>query len=136
MRTVFVDTSFWVANIDRRDSLHEKALLVQASMGQCRIVTSVGVLTELLNYFSAGGQAVRRLAVEAVELLMDDPGVAVEPPSLDLFRAAVERYQARPDKTYSLTDCETMCIMDREGIDEILTADRHFEQAGYTALLR
>ena len=43
---------------------------------------------------------------------------------------------ARPDKGYSLTDCISMQTMRREGLTEILTNDRHFEQEGFRALFR
>jgi hypothetical protein len=45
-------------------------------------------------------------------------------------------YSARPDKGYSLVDCISMQTMWREGIAEVLTNDRHFEQEGFRALFR
>jgi predicted nucleic acid-binding protein len=38
---------------------------------------------------------------------------------------------ARPDKGYSLTDCISMQTMRKEGLTEVLTKDRHFEQEGF-----
>jgi predicted nucleic acid-binding protein len=52
------------------------------------------------------------------------------------FQAGLELYAARPDKGYSLTDCISMQIMRREGITDVLTDDRHFEQEGFRALFR
>jgi hypothetical protein len=43
---------------------------------------------------------------------------------------------SRPDKDWSLIDCISFVVMEEEGIQEALTADQHFEQAGFTALLR
>jgi predicted nucleic acid-binding protein len=43
---------------------------------------------------------------------------------------------SRPDKDWSLTDCTSFVVMENENIKEALTADRHFEQAGFTALLK
>lgn len=40
------------------------------------------------------------------------------------------------NKDWSLTDCISFVVMQREGIDEALTGDRNFEQAGFKALLR
>jgi len=37
----------------------------------------------------------------------------------------------RPDKNWSLTDCITFVIMREAGLQEALTGDRHFEQAGF-----
>jgi predicted nucleic acid-binding protein len=52
------------------------------------------------------------------------------------FMAGLELYHARPDKQYSLIDCISMEIMRREGLTDVLTNDRHFEQEGFRALFR
>jgi hypothetical protein len=43
---------------------------------------------------------------------------------------------ARPDEGYSLVDCIAMQTIRKEGLTEILTNDRHFEQEGFRALFR
>ena len=45
-------------------------------------------------------------------------------------------YESRPDNDRSLTNCISYVVMEREKITEALTADRHFEQAGFVALLK
>jgi len=59
----------------------------------------------------------------------------VVPLSHEAFPAALGLYEARGDKEYSLTDCPSMRIMEERGITDVLTADQHFAQAGFTALL-
>lgn len=51
------------------------------------------------------------------------------------FREAMERYRDRVDKTWGLTDCTSFLIMEQKGIAEALSADRDFQQAGFSALL-
>ena len=58
------------------------------------------------------------------------------PQSRDSFLAGLELYRARPDKGFSLADCISMQTMRREGLTEVLTNDRHFEQEGFRALFR
>jgi predicted nucleic acid-binding protein len=53
-----------------------------------------------------------------------------------LYDAGIELYRLRPDKDWSLTDCISFVVMAKRGISAALPADRHFEQAGFTALLK
>ena len=52
-----------------------------------------------------------------------------------LFARGFNLYRQRSDKAWSLTDCISFVVMADEGLNEALTGDRHFEQAGFTALL-
>jgi predicted nucleic acid-binding protein len=47
----------------------------------------------------------------------------------------LERYAARPDKDWTLTDCISFVVMEDEGITDALTGDQHFVQAGFKVLL-
>jgi predicted nucleic acid-binding protein len=53
----------------------------------------------------------------------------------DLLGRGVALYRARPDKEWSLTDCISFVVMEEQGLTDALTGDRHFEQAGFQALL-
>ena len=61
--------------------------------------------------------------------LVHDDGVGI-------ILGGLELYRNRPDKGYSLTDCISMETMRREALAEILTNDRHFEQEGFSRLLK
>jgi hypothetical protein len=54
----------------------------------------------------------------------------------ELFFAGIRLYESRLDKDWSLTDCISFTIMQREGIAEALTTDKHFEQAGFIRLIK
>jgi uncharacterized protein len=56
--------------------------------------------------------------------------------SRESFLDGLALYEARPDKGYSLADCISMPTMRREGLTDVLTNDRHFEQEGFRAMLR
>ena len=136
MRTVFADSGYWVAFLHTRDRLHSRARAVAADLGSATIVTTQMALVEVLDHLSGRGEQRRRLAVRMVRELEARPDVEVVPQTDAQFRAAVERYAARPDQTWSLTDCASFLVMEERDITEALAYDRDFEQAGFTALLR
>lgn len=57
------------------------------------------------------------------------------PASRALLEEGISLYAARPDKDWSVTDCISFVVMRDEGMTHALTGDRHFEQAGFKALL-
>lgn len=136
IRVVFVDTAYWVASINPRDQLHDKAGEVAAELGPCRLVTSDMVLTEVLNMFAEMGEHLRRVAAQAVLSILADPGIDVVPQTRRLFQEAFDLYRTRLDQDWSLTDCASFVIMRGRGITEALTPDRHYSQNGFQALLR
>jgi len=62
--------------------------------------------------------------------------IRVVGPTQRLFDAGVVLYGHRMDKHWPLTDCISFVVMEHYGITEALTGDRHFEQAGFVALLK
>jgi hypothetical protein len=52
------------------------------------------------------------------------------------FRDALSLYAERSDKDWGLTDCSSFQIMVRKRLTAAISYDRHFEQAGFQALLR
>jgi predicted nucleic acid-binding protein len=53
-----------------------------------------------------------------------------------IYDAGLNLYAQRPDKDWSLTDCISFVVMKRLRLTEALTADKHFEQAGFKVLLK
>ncbi len=66
--------------------------------------------------------------------LLRSPSVEVLPVEAALFEARWAYFQRRADKRYSLTDCISFVVMERDGVHEALSFDRHFEQAGFERL--
>lgn len=135
MKTLFVDTAYWVAQANPRDEWHIKAIEFEAKIANTKLVTSELVLVEVLNYFSNFGVKIREKMAIATQQMLVDSDIHIVWQSQPLFELGLDLYQARLDKGYSLTDCVSMIVMRQEKIQEILTHDRHFAQEGFTILL-
>jgi uncharacterized protein len=98
-------------------------------------VTTDEVLTEVLAFCSSD-QGLRKDATKAVRRILSARNVRVIPQSRNGFLDGLALYEARPDKGYSLADCISMQTMRREGLTDVLTNDRHFEQEGFRAMFR
>ena len=132
MRTVFVDTFFWIARINPRDQWHQKATELSSSLKDTFLITSEEVLVELLNYFSDYGPEMRQAAALIVRHIVDDPNILV---AARVFREGLALFESRLDKGYSMTDCLSMCIMRGYDVAEVLSHDHHFIQEGFVNLL-
>lgn len=133
MTPVFLDTAYLVALL-RRDDAHHAAAIALRPQFDGPLVTTEYVLVELLD--SLANTATRASAAAAVGVVRSHPRVKLIAASASLFDEAVALYRSRPDKDWGLTDCISFTVMQREGLTDALTADRHFEQAGFRALLR
>ena len=136
MRLVFADSGYFIARLNDRDELHERAAEVVASLVPFRMVTTQMVLVEILSYVSSRGEHLRRTAAQLVHELQNDPDTEIVPQTAIQFGAAFERYQNRPDQKWSLTDCASFLVMEEMHIWEALAHDQDFVQADFVALLK
>ena len=136
MRQVFADTGYWVALLNPKDELHQKARDLSKQMDSLYIVTSEMVLAEVLNDFSKRGAFFRQAAIELIESLYNHTNVTVIQQSSSQFQQGLLLYKKRLDKEWSITDCVSFKIMEEYGITEALAYDKHFQQVGFIALLR
>jgi predicted nucleic acid-binding protein len=131
MKRLFGDTSYFIALIAPNDALHERAM---ALAGEPMIViTSAWVMSELAAYLADPPN--RALFTTLLSGMRENPLVEFIEAAAEPFDAGAELYAQRPDKQWSLVDCISFVLMEREGITEALSGDRHFEQAGFKALL-
>lgn len=135
-RQVFADTSYWVALMDRQDSLHETAHFWAIELAEAQLVTSDAVLIEFVNYFSKFNSVTRQKVGRLALDLLRSEDVNVLPQHRTALFAGLSLHSSRVDKTYSLTDCISMQMMRELGVFEILTHDYHFAQEGFVALMR
>jgi predicted nucleic acid-binding protein len=79
--------------------------------------------------------ATRGIAARGYERIRRDAQIEVVPHSGEFSAGALRLFTDRPDKDWSLTDCLSFLVMGRRNIQEALTADHHFGQAGLRAVL-
>lgn len=135
MGSYFADTSFWIALSSQRDQYRPQAIAWHTFVlrSGIRIVTTEAVLWEWLNALASS--TTRATAAEGYRRAHADQLVEVVPFDPERNAAAVELYQSRGDKDWSLTDCLSIVVMERLGLTEALTTDHHFGQAGRKTLM-
>ena len=92
-----------------------------------------GILLEIADGYARVGR--RERGLQLLAKLEEEEGYHLCPITELLLREALRLYRARPDKDWGLTDCVSFELMKQEGVTEVLTADAHFRQAGFIALL-
>ena len=129
----FADAYYFFGLLNPKDEVHEQVVRFNAELSR-PIVTTAWILTELADGLAATPS--RKLIATLVQRLTQDPRVSVIPASQSLFDRGMRLYESRSDKRWSLTDCISFVVMRERAIVDALTADHHFEQAGFTALLK
>ena len=101
MPIFFLDTSYHVAIIDRRDQLHPTTVALARrldAVGDATFVTTDDVLSEFLTYMSRQGERIRVGTVAYVNQLRRKPSITIVRQSPVLFDAAYDLYSARPTR--------------------------------------
>lgn len=132
-RGTFVDTVYILALLNPRDRWHRKAVELSQTL-QAPLVTSDAVFTEVAD--ALANRSRRMWAVQAIADLQADPDVKCVTVDEATFTGGLRLYGERPDKDWSLTDCISFVIMRQRQLTDALTADIHFVQAGFHALMQ
>jgi predicted nucleic acid-binding protein len=133
MTTIFGDTYYFLAVGNAGDEGHVGAVQYAASYhGQ--ILTTEWVLTEVADALASPAQ--REQFLNLLELINGEAHWIIVEASHELFSRGVALFSQRLDKSWSLTDCISFAVMREHGLSEALTADHHFEQAGFVPLLK
>lgn len=136
MAKVFLDTSYTLALSFRSDSFHPRATQLAKWLDRERvsIVTTRAVLLEIGNALSK--ERYRYQAVNLLNSIEEEDTIDIVSVSDGLYTRALTLFQSRPDKEWGLVDCMSCVVMQEQEIEQALTADRHFQQMGFRALLR
>ncbi|MCI0392632.1 MAG: PIN domain-containing protein [Acidobacteria bacterium] len=132
-KRLLLDTVFVQALLNQRDQYHDKA---KTFLPRVRAATEVwiteAVLIEIGNALSAFN---RQAAAQFIRQCYQTANVRVVSVDSILLKRATQLYDTRSDKTWGLTDCISFVVMQEQGLTDAVTADEHFVQAGFRALL-
>ena len=131
--TVFMDTYGLIGWVNMRDVGHQRVKSYLDSYSG-NIVTTEWILLEFADAFSLSNT--KLLAIEAIKRFHRLPMFEVVGFDPKVQQAGFDLYESRLDKDWSLTDCVSFAVMTQRGLTEALTADHHFEQAGFRAMFK
>jgi len=128
-----LDTVFVQALLNQRDQYHDKAkTFLPRVRAAAQVWITEAVLIEIGNALSAFN---RQAATQFIRQCYQTANIHVVSVDTSLLERATQLYDGRPDKTWGLTDCISFVVMEEHGLADTVTADEHFVQAGFRALL-
>ena len=133
MSVVFADAFYFVARLNRRDQHHERVLNFSRDF-RARLLTSDWVLMEVADALAGSESRVR--VRDFILHLRQSAACEIVPATREDLNRALDLYHQHSDKGWTLTDCVSFVIMRDRKVTEALTGDKHFEQAGFVALLK
>ena len=129
---ILVDTAYVLALVNERDQYHDRAQeLADLFEGHDLLITDA-VLLEIGNALARG---FKEQAIEIITYFFESEEVEIFRHSSQVFDKAFALYKKYDDKEWSFVDCISFIVMRERGIKQALTFDRHFEQAGFVAIM-
>lgn len=129
----FLDTFFVQALLNRRDRYHAQAIAFAPRLrAASEVWITEAVLVEIGNALSAIDRAG---AAAFIRSCYHTPNMRIVTVDTALIDRALRLYENRADKTWGLTDCISFVVMQDAALTDAATADDHFRQAGFRALL-
>lgn len=133
IKDIFIDTSFVIALINKKDLYHDKALELSIKYENYPLITTEAVLLEIGN---ALAMKFKKEAIKIIEAFNTSDTVRIVEYNIAIFEKAFEIYKGYSDKTWGIVDCISFIVMKENSIVNALTSDNHFKQAGFKALMK
>jgi uncharacterized protein len=134
MQTLFLDTSYLLALELADDGNHGAAVKhwseIVANLPP--LITTSYVFSETVTFFNSRG--LHDKAVKLGHSLLRSQSVTLTHVDEMLFHQGWIYFESHRDKRYSLTDCISFLVMQKNSITDALTFDKHFDQAGFRAI--
>jgi len=123
---IFVDSSYYIAIVDKRDQWHGKALKLSNHIENNSIVVSSFIISEIMTEVGRrkGGKAAYNLYnyfTDNCKIIHIDKHILVE--SMDIF--------LKYDGTLSLADAASIVIMNNMKINRIVSFDSDFDKVDF-----
>ncbi len=133
---IFVDSFAWIAAINKSDNYHEISLRILEELlnKHAKLITTNYVIVEIINALSKA--ELRKTAIEFIDKLGKSPSVQIVKITDEIYNNAWTLYQQRMDKDWGITDCTSFEVMQMFNIRKAFTGDKHFEQAGYSLIVK
>jgi len=133
---IFVDSFAWIAAINKSDNYHEISLRILEELlnKQAKLITTNYVVVETINALSK--VKFRKTVIEFIDKLRKSPSIQIVKITDEIYNNAWTLYQQRMDKDWGITDCTSFEVMQMFNIRKAFISDKHFEQAGYSLMVK
>jgi predicted nucleic acid-binding protein len=134
MNLFFLDASYIVALELADDQNHQLALQHWRKLDRknLRLITTSYIFDEVVTFFNS--RYFHAKAVKIGQQFLASSSIQLIQVDQKLFEESWRLFQQYNDKSYSLTDCISFAIMRQLKVNNSLTFDKHFSQAGFTKL--
>ena len=138
MSDLFIDTAGLASLFIPTETYHIQAAdhFRQAQHSQKRMITTNYIVAELVALLGSRQRMTRPKLFQYIDSIRLAPYVDVIHIDAATDATAWELCKSRPDKAWSLVDCSSFVVMQQFNLQEALTTDKHFEQAGFVRLLK
>ena len=134
MTEAFIDTSFWIAYLDRSDRYHPIAAPAFSSLNSSYLlVTTNFVVHETLTYLNCSlkAHAQAKAFLNTIRLAVREGFLVVVRIDDDREERALDLFIRYSDKDFSVVDCVSFVVMQDRGVEVALGFDDHFKQMGF-----
>lgn len=129
---IFVDTSYWVALVNRRDHHHAEAVTLFTVHGDDRLVTTNDVRGETWTFLRR--RAGHDTALKFIDMLAASPRVELTRVTAEVEADALEWLRRRDDREFSWVDATSFAVMRERRLTNALAFDDDFAAAGFVEL--
>ncbi len=130
-KSVFVDTSAWLALFFKSDKNHAKAAAIyeKINMAGLKLYTSDYVINETITFVMAKGG--HKMSLSVGEALLTSPLIEVVFLNYEHLLSSWNNLKETPGKQLSLTDATSFRLIRYHKILQVFSFDRRFIQAGF-----